>query len=459
MGGFLRSGVAIRSEVSPHGRICTLFPLLRSVKRNPACEGTQSRAMCLLQPSWKASLTMAQPRRKGSETIENDVIDGDYLEQQDDILDEILGEFDSAGEIAYGVKVYRVPVRPDGTGVRGLKPEFLFEGDHSIVKGVQEYCRDTYGSGTFRCTIRANNKAWKQFDFRVFKPGALVPAILNANENNALTPIVDRLLTRLESLETRLSTVAPATPPDRIAEMKNMAELMVLLRPPPLPEPKNTMQDSLAMVTAILAISKEVGGGGDGGTMWDMLGKIAPSLMENAAKMIPQPRTDAPPQPEQPLPQIQSPNPPPQNQQNLSPLQIEIQSGAELFGIPPQMFARLRETVILLCRRARSENEPSGYVDLILDELDEIGGALQLPVSLAETLLARDDLFDTMMRAFPMMGPYGPWFSQLLDACRKEITADECASDCLETSTVGRSRGTNSHDTQDNAVADKAGEA
>jgi hypothetical protein len=345
---------------------------------------------------------------------------------QDATFSEILSELNAAPEDAvYSGTVHEVPVRPDGTAMKGTKEIFLFDIDQSQFGGLNEYLRDNCGTGTYRVRVKRNGVLVKNTTLRVKRIG--VPAVSSQANDNM---IMDRLLTRIESLEQRLIQ-PPGTPPDRIAEMKNMAELMVLLRPPPvpIPEPKNTMQETLALVTAILSISKEIGGdGGGGGTMWDALGKIAPGLMENAAKMLPPQQPQAQPAPQQiEHREVSPPSQRPGNgngNPNHDAIVAEINGGAEMFGIPPAMFARLRESVLLLCRRARAGSDPRGYVDFILDEIDDIGAALQLPVSLAETLLAQADLDVKMKSAFPMTVPFDEWFSELLKLCREAIEHD-----------------------------------
>jgi hypothetical protein len=437
-------------------RNVTLRPSWQRVKRlAELCEAGQSSIACIhigaIMARTRTVVTEELPEDEARRLTELEI-------DQDATFSEILSELNAAPEDAvYTGTVHEVPVRPDGTAMKGTKEIFLFDIDQSQFGGLNEYLRDNCGTGTYRVRVKKNGVLVKNTTLRVKKIG--LPAVANSNENNALSGIVDRLLTRMESLETRLSQQPVPAQLNPFEAMEKMSVVFANLKPrDPPPEPKNTMQETLAMVTAILTISKEIGGGGDGGTMWDMIGKVLPGAIEHAGKILPQIQAQPQSTPEQPRQQIPQQSQQPQSQPNLSPLQIEIQTGADMFGIPPPLFARLRESVILLCRRARSNNAAIGYVDFILDELDDIGQALQLPVSLAETLLSQPDLLDTMHKAFPMTAPYHVWFGELLEACRKEIAGDECDAG-LENEPVGQSRGANSHNIEDHAVTDTGGKA
>jgi len=384
---------------------------------------------------------------------------------QDATFSEILSELNAAPEDAvYTGTVHEVPVRPDGTAMKGTKEIFLFDIDQSQFGGLNEYLRDNCGTGTYRVRVKKNGVLVKNTTLRVKKIG--LPVMQSMNESNALSGIVDRLLTRMESLETRLTQVPPPTQLDPFAAMEKMSVVFANLKPAaPPPESKNTMQDTIALVTAIVTLSKEIGGdgGGAGSNMWDAIKSILPGAIEHAGKMMPQvapPGTEIQPDPRQISAPQNQPPPRPQPMQNRHPqtsnIDAEINRGAELFGIPPQMFFRLRETIILLCRRARSNADPRGYVDLILDELDDIGGELQLPASLATTLLDMPDLDARLKDAFPVMVPYERWFSNLLQACREAI-ANEC--DGASDGVAGQPARVHPGNAQDHAEIDPGGEA
>src|ERR1700729_3151496 len=177
---------------------------------------------------------------------------------QDEIYAQILDELNAApDDVTYNATVHEVPVRPDGTSIKGTKEIFLFNCDQSQIPGLSEYLRDSVGTGTYRVRIKKNGILCKAIDLRVKKIG--LPALATSNDN-ALSPVVERLMTRLERLEERLTQTPPV---DEMTRLKTMSEIVKNLQPAtpavaPAQNESATIASSVGLISTVFAMAEKI---------------------------------------------------------------------------------------------------------------------------------------------------------------------------------------------------------
>jgi hypothetical protein len=272
-------------------------------------------------------------------------------------------------------------------------------------------------------------------------------------------------LQRLERLEEKIT--APVPQIDEMVRLRTMSEIMSNLRGPVVQEqPRESMKDSFALMTTMFAFAEKVVGKGGGGADISWMDVLKSAIDNGAIQEIAKNgiQFGAPKPPAQvqanPAQRQISPAPPQPVPENIPSDMIRIPIGnGQFLNVPTAIHARLNETVLTLCRRARTNAndsekcQPPGYVDFVLDELEDIDASGSLSVQ----IVGNEGSLALLNEAFPVTLPYKVWFDELLSECRKAIAGD--ADGSSENCAPGFPTGNHAGNAQDHAGLDTAGEA
>lgn len=301
-------------------------------------------------------------------------------DEADDTEKAFLDEFEINDALhSYHVRLYRV--------VNGRK--IYVEELGADAFPILERLRTIHKGGHFEMLIFRDNKIWKNKTYRVEAPAA-VPAPAPSQ----ISELGELIRSQNEQMSRMLTGAAPVAPiaHDPMASMKQMMEIMVLMKQTMEPPKATGIDDFLKM----FAVVKELSGDGDGNgrNLTDVfaeliksgtIGDIVETIRSRPAAQDRIPASDA-------------------ASQRLAPPPTEN-----------PMEVRIKAQLITWLSRAKKDSDPALYAELAIDEY---GGEF------CQAILLRPDLREVATAMVPETAIYWGWFEQLRGEIHNMLTSD-----------------------------------
>lgn len=316
----------------------------------------------------------------------------------DDELNKICSEIDDdSGDVQFRIKVYRIM---KNQGERA----WLFDALPSELP-ILPRLRDEYGGGEFETIIYKKNRIFKRRKMLVEVPKKPVVQLpTNSSDVETVLKYVTNGMTQLADAVKEIKQQPQAQPVDQMAQMRQMIEIMVMMKSfyPEQKTEKNS--DSMDVFLKGIEFAKDIAisGGGDVST-----GQMVLEAIKNLGKPLAEMMTRN----SQQVAQI-----PPKNQARLAqpvmsnpaPRPSERNQEDSDVGIIANMIqSRLAKELPKLCEKAAANRDPNVYALLIVEEIDPAYHKLVGEFLVDETWYKR------LENAEPKIANHKQWFEEL----------------------------------------------
>lgn len=351
---------------------------------------------------------------------EETIIEGqstDLTDIQDNIdeeLNRICSEIDDdTGDVQFRIKVYRI-LKDKG------ERSWMFDALPSELP-ILPRLRDEYEGGAFETIVYKKNRIFKRRKILVEPPiKKPVQASPHASDIENVLKYVTSGMAQLAEAVKELKT-QPATPPvDPMAQMKNMIEIMVMMKSLQPEPPKQTI-DTMEVFTKGVEFAKELAINSDGevstGQMvLSAIQNLGKPLLEMASKIqsapqAPQPPRQLAPRAAIPQPAVKS-NPAPRLQPQPQP---QTEQGEDMGFIANVIQSRLTKELPKLCDKARDGKSAELQAALLVEEIDPAY------YELVGQFLLDDTWFDRLSVTEPRMKSHREWFEDMRMCVLEEL--------------------------------------
>jgi hypothetical protein len=374
---------------------------------------------------------------------DEDLDTSDLENDQDKLLDDIIGEFGAGdNEVSYSASVTRIPKNFQ----RGQKEPWLFECDAAEIIGIRTKLRDVYRGGQFRIrvykTTARGKKLYRQMDYFIEAP-EVTASVTSDGKYDAIAAALERTQSQLLALADRLSTPQQITSAqiDPISLMEKMSAIFKNMMPNTQPiTPHDTTKDVELLIKGIELADNMRSDGSDtwisvfkelakGIPVGDILQKLTELKGQNPQQQMQRRQLPAPQQQFQPNPMQQRQPPFVQPFANNSNAQA---------GTPAATGQQLEQSMKYLIGKARHNSDPGLYAEWLLDNADK---------TLIRQMANDPNVLDQLTVIFPALSEplVRGWFAELV-AALQELLAQMPESEDIAPGIAPQSNNANGHD-------------
>lgn len=362
----------------------------------------------------------------------------------DDILDEIEDDTQTSHVSVWKV-IPRDPTNPKGAS----RDQFLMK--RSAID-FQDYglegIQTDYGEGRYRVMVFGISAEGKKglLRSRVVSVGPMdpfrkreierqrmieerqalalpAPAAAPSNDiNSGLVRLADAMMQGFQSLQATMMQQKAS----RSEILSELAQVKTLFAPPASQSPAAGVENQLGLLSGIVSLAKELGGGASKETtgldlLKELISEFGAPLGE-VAKHAVVATMRAQQQPQQPLPMPQAPQTFALPNVPAAPAASEP-AGNPLTGVGSQpvngaenvnmVEIILKQYLPRYVSHAAHNNDPITYANEILDTV---------PEHILTEMVNRPDVLDWLATLHPGVNQFRPWFAQLLHIVREELT-------------------------------------